>query len=64
MLRPTALLLRLAAGSLAGLVLLVLAARFGPSVGLAVPVSWPAVLTVGLLGLPGFALVLVLSLWF
>lgn len=59
--RPLLRLIRLALRSSAGLVVLALFAQVGHFVGISLGVNWVNALVLGLLGVPGFGLLLLLQ---
>ncbi|MBO5339688.1 MAG: pro-sigmaK processing inhibitor BofA family protein [Oscillospiraceae bacterium] len=59
--RPLARLWRLALRSTAGLAVLAALSRFGPLMGITLGVNWVNALVLGILGIPGFGLLLMMQ---
>ena len=59
--RPLAQLIRLVLRSSVGLAVLAVLAQFGPLTGITLGVNWINALVLGVLGLPGFGLLLMIQ---
>ena len=59
--KPIRLILKLLLGTVIGFVALILINRFGASLGISLGVNWLNAVVVGLLGIPGVALLLILN---